>query len=110
MKKLLGIVVLGLLWCNVSYSYQYCYKAFETMQPIKNASFMNVKFLKLELECLNKTKEAKIFDKKSTEMFKKVVQKQTKLLYEKGDSANKEVEILQRNYVNSAIQLFMKLK
>ena len=43
-------------------------------------------------------------------MFKKVVQKQTKLLYEKGDSANKEVEILQRNYVNSAIQLFMKLK
>ena len=110
MKKLLGILVLSLLWCNVSYSYQYCYKAFETMQPIKNASFMNVKFLKLELECLNKTKEAKIFDKKTTEMFKKVVQKQTKLLYEKGDSANKEVEILQRNYVNSAIQLFMKLK
>ena len=110
MKKLLGIVVLVLLWCNVSYSYQYCYKAFETMQPIKNASFMNVQFLKLELECLNKTKEAKIFDKKTTEMFKKVVQKQTKLLYEKGESANKEVEILQQNYVNSAIQLFMKLK
>ena len=110
MKKLLVIVVLGLLWCNVSYSYQYCYKGFNTTQPIKNASFMNVTLLKLELECLNKNKEAEIFEKKTMEMFKKVVQEQTKLLYEKGESANKEVEILQQNYVNTAIQLFMKLK
>ena len=80
MKKLLGIVVLSLLWSNVGYSYQYCYKAFDTIEPIKNASFMNIGFLKLELECLNKTKEAKIFEKKSSELFEYTVQKQFRLL------------------------------
>ena len=110
MKKILGIVVLGLLWCNVSYSYQYCYKAFDTIKPIKNASFMNIGFLKLELECLNKTKEAKIFEKKSSELFEYTVQKQTYLLLEKGDSALQEVKTLKQNYINSMIKLFMELK
>ena len=110
MKKLLGIMVLGLLWSNVGYSYQYCYKAFDTIEPIKNASFMNIGFLKLELECLNKTKEAKIFERKSSELFEYTVQKQTYLLLEKGDSALQEVKTLEQNYINSMIKLFMELK
>jgi len=111
MKKLFSMIfVIGLLWCNVSYSYQYCYKAFDTIKPIKNASFMNIGFLKLELECLNKTKEAKIFEKKSGELFEYVAQKQAYLLLEKGDSALQEVKALEQNYINSMIKLFMELK
>ena len=64
MKKLLGIVVLGLLWSNIVYGIEYCEDYNKTRKPLEPATFISVVFLELELKCLGKKKKQKYLKKK----------------------------------------------
>ena len=110
MKKFLGILVLGLLWCNVGYSIEYCYEYNKTRKPLEPATFTSVVFLKLELDCLGKKKEAKIFDKKKSALMKKMVEAQTQTSVDGGSDVPKKLKQLQQDYINSVVNLFHELK
>ena len=50
MKKLLGIVVLGLLWSNIVYGIEYCEDYNKTRKPLEPATFISVDFLEKKSE------------------------------------------------------------
>ena len=110
MKKLLGIVVLGMLWSNIVYGIEYCEEYNKTRKPLEPATFISVVFLELELECLGKKKEAKIFEKKRNELMKVMVQAQIDASIAGGVNVQKKMDQFQQDYINSVVKIFYKLK
>ena len=110
MKKLLGIVVLGLLWSNIVHGIEYCEDYNKTRKPLEPATFISVVFLELELKCLGKKKEAKIFEKKRIELMKVMVQAQLDASIAGGANVQKKMDQFQQDYINSVVKIFYKLK
>ena len=109
-KKLLGIIVLGLLWSNVGHSIEYCNEYNKTKKPLEPATFISVAFLKLELDCLGKNEEAKIFDKKQSILMEKMVKIQIQTSVDGGSNVPKKLKQLEQDYINSVVNLFYELK
>jgi hypothetical protein len=76
MKKLLGIIVLGLLWVGNANAREYCFPINEQNKilDIRTDSSVHLIFLGEELKCIGKTKEAKIYLDKYNENIKVWVQ------------------------------------
>jgi len=76
MKKLLGIIVLGLLWVGNANAREYCFPINEQNKilDIRTDSSVHLIFLGEELKCIGKTKEAKIYSDKYNENIKVWVQ------------------------------------
>ena len=65
MKKLLGILVLGLLWSNSGNATEYCSSLNESKKilDIRAKSYVDLIFLGEELACIGKLKEVKIYSR-----------------------------------------------
>ena len=76
MKKLLGILVLGLLWVGNANTREYCFPINEQKKnlDIRVDSWADLIFLGEELPCIGKSKEAKIYSDKYNENIKVWVQ------------------------------------
>jgi len=76
MKKLLGIIVLGLLWVGNANAREYCFPINEQNKilDIRTDSSVHLIFLGEELKCIGKTKEAKIYSDRYNENIKVWVQ------------------------------------
>ena len=101
MKKLLGIMVLGLLWSNIGHSIEYCDEYNKTKKPLEPATFISVVFLKLELDCLGKNEEAKMFDKKRSILMEKMFEIQIQTSVEGGSNVPKKLKQFEQDYINS---------
>ncbi len=110
MKKLLSIVVLGLLWSNFAFAIEYCYEYNKTRKPLEPATFVSLTFLEFELECLGKIKERKIFIKERNELMEKMIKSQIDASLAKGPDVEKKLDDLEQDYINSVVKLFYKLK
>ena len=76
MKKLLAILFLFLLWSNFSHSREYCHPINENKKilDIRVDSWASLILLGEELQCIGKSKEAKIYSDKFNKNIKVWVQ------------------------------------
>ena len=72
MKKFLGILVLVLLWSSFGNAREYCFSLNESKKNLdtRAESFTDLIFLYKELECLGKSKEAKIYKEEYNKVIK----------------------------------------
>ena len=110
MKKILGIIALGLLWSNVGHSIEYCDEYNKIKKPLEPATFISVVFLESELKCLGKIKETKIFVKKRDAFMKIMVQSQIDASVAGGANVQKKMDQFQQEYINAVVNLFYALK
>ena len=110
MKKLLGIVVLGLLLTSKTYAYDYCDEYLKSSKPLDNPSMVNIVLLQSELKCLGKDKEALIFNEQMTEMMKKHIEAWVKIMVDADENDKKIANQMEQDYINSVVNLFHKLK
>ena len=71
---------------------------------------VNIVLLQSELKCLGKDKEALIFNEQMTEMMKKHIEAWVKIMVDADENDKKIANQMERDYINSVVNLFHKLK
>ena len=109
-KKVLRIVVLGLIFSSKSFAYDYCDEYLKSSKLLDNPSMVNIALLQSELRCLGKDKEALIFNEQMTEMMKKHIEAWVKIMIDADENDKKIANQMEQDYINSVVELFYKLR
>ena len=103
-------MVLGLLWSKSIYAIEYCHEYNKSRKPLEPTTFTSIVFLHLELKCLGKTKEAKIFLQENEKLHENLVKSRIDTTLTGGPDVEKKLSKIEQDYINSIVELFYKLK